>query len=707
MLLPTTHMCIATFTAALNAYIFLSLSLTYTHAHTHTNTHTHTHTHTHTLTHSLTHTHTHTHRMNSSEEADLFNFTMTYDNETDNETFNCLSSNISRSHVTDRMFWEITLQEGSIAVAVVFAIYFLLAFGWNFFIIATFLNKRKLLREPANILLLNLAIADLTIAMTQMFFSVVTEAAEEFIFGETDVVRCGMCDFTGVFFMLLYGVSMHTLATLSLDRFLLLYKPFRYKKIMTQRNTVLLVVGIWLISSFLALPPVLGFGQIEFNTRFGSCVPRFTGKNLHSNLPNFFYIAYVTLESLFPIVTIAICSFWTYRFINKFLTRNYRRRSFYNRRGNDGVVHQRQEDSRYHHQQQQLVKVFGALLLSTLISWFPVILVIIVIGILGGKPEKVPDWVYVVGWICYLTAPVFHPIIESFFVKDMRLVVCKGVRQVNRASSFIAKSTTGMFANKDIEMANEKADSPEYVSERKIQFFGKKGNRNRLTSSISMTTEVTDIPQSSSHNNTPSPQVEKKVPAATEETDHGHVATTEVLLRDKQNGSVTSSATKPRRITFSDESPPLLLHGRDSPQATGETPTSAGGSPMTARNNGVRKSALKLPREPPSLTPVGETGGEESPSSGDGSVFNTPDSPQAMQNLIQTETEWNGGLMDSKPLAQGYGNRTTQEHLNSSETGGDSPDNDNYNGEHDSSDLNLLQTVYHSDELRRGSLTLV
>jgi hypothetical protein len=602
-------------------------------------------------------------------------------NETENSTeFNCLADDISDTNITNSTFWRIFLKNGAPAVSVVFGVYFLLAFIWNLFIIVTFLNKRKMLREPANILLLNLAIADLTVAMTQMFFSMITAAYVEFVFGDSDVVRCGMCDFTGVFFMLLYGVSVHTLAALSFDRFLLLFRPFRYKKIMTPRNTVVIVVLIWLISAVLSLPPLGGFGQIEFNRRFGSCVPRFGGTNLRSGLNNFYYVAYVAIASLFPIVTIVVCSFWTYRFINKFLRRNYRRRSFYSRRGRDSVIQQQQEDTRYHHQQQQLVKVFGALLVSNIVSWLPVLLVIVVIGALGGRPEKVPDAVYVVGWICFLSAPVFHPIIESFFVKDMRLVVCKGITRVNRAGSFIARSTTGMFGNKDMEMANEKAEDTDYVSKRKIQFFG----RGRLTSQLSMTTEVTDIPLPSSRNNTPSPSVAQKLEQANRAADG-------VQLRDKSssNDDAVSSSSKPaRRITFSDESPPLLH--RDEGSVSGETTE----SPVT--RNGIRKSAMKLSsRDRPSLTPVGEIDAEDSNSSADGSVFALPASPQ---NLTD-----GGRGMESDLTVSGYRNRTVQESEQLHEEPG-SPSNSN--GEVDNaSELQLLETVYDSE--RRSSWTLV
>ena len=610
---------------------------------------------------------------------------------TDNGTeFNCFSRNISSSRVTNTSFWEITLSDGAPAVATVFGIYFLIAFGWNLLIVVTFLKKRKLLQEPANVLLLNLAIADLMVSLTQMFFSMVTEAAERFIFGASDVVRCGMCDFVGVFFMLLYGVSMHTLAALSFDRFLLLYKPFRYKKIMTQRNSIILVVVIWIIACLLALPPVIGFGQIEFNRRFGSCVPRFGGVNIRSNIMNFVYIVYVALESLFPIITIAFCSFWTYRFVNKFLRRNYiRRSSFYNRRQSDGATQLRHEDTRYHHQQQQLVKVFGALLVSNVVSWLPVFIVVIAVGVLGDA-DDVPDEIYVVGWICFLTAPVFHPIIESFFVKDMRLVVCKGIMRVNRAGSFIARSTTGMFGNKDIELANEKAGEEEYKSERKIKFFGK---RPRGMSTVSMTTEVTEIPPPSSRDNTPSPRIAQKRQDAKRAANK-----LDIEFRTKQANSTPSS--KPaRRITFSDESTPTLP----------ETP------PIESRN-GIRKSVLKSPRanEGSYLSPLGELDAEDTNSSADGSVFNSPESPQQADSEllgIVTDTSQAAGTKagvregvsasgepeNPVPTVPCFANVGSEEKLDANE-GASSPNDEA------ASDLKLLGTVYNE---RRGSWTLV
>ena len=501
------------------------------------------------------------------------------------EPFNCLADDISSTTISNRSFWQIReeLRSGAPVVAAVFCFFFVVAFVWNLFIIVTFLHKRQLMKVSANILLLNLAIADLMVAVTQMVFSIITESSKEFIFGSSDTIRCRMCDFSGVLFMLVYGVSMHTLAALAFDRFLLLYAPFKYKTIMNRATAVVLVLIIWAIALILAIPPVLGFGQIEFNLSFGSCVPRFGGENPSNGLQNFYYVAYIAIESLFPIITIAACSLRTYLFVNRFLRKGHRRRSFYSRRGSNRVQQQQKEDSKYQQQQKQLIKVFGALLISNVVAWSPVLIVIIAAGIRGA--ENIPHEVYVFGWICFLTAPVFHPIIESFFVKDMRIVVNRGILRAKRTGSFIARSTSNMFSAKDLELAHQKLNDENYTPEkRKIMFLGKKN------SILSAVTEVTDINMENS--NTPSPRVEKKLQESND-----------VTLRNE--GSQTP-AKQGRRITFSDETPPgsTLFLPAESPPV----------------HNGVKKSSLKSPKGSHILPPLGEIDFGES----NGSVFSSP-----------------------------------------------------------------------------------
>ena len=442
------------------------------------------------------------------------NFTMSNEtNTTVNITtgveFNCLvRENLSSSEVSNSTAWTIqeSLLYGTPYVATVILIFFLLSFFWNLFIIITFLVKYNLLKQPGNIILLNLAITDLLISVMVLLFSMVTEIAQEFVFGSTDLVRCGLCDTAGFFFLLLFQISIHSLAALSLDRFIHLTRPLNYKHIMKPWRAIVIIISIWVISFVLAVLPLVGFGQIEFNRNFGACVQRFTGENADSGLQNFYYVAFSTLWDLIPVVFLFVTNIWTYKFVSKFLKRNFRRASTYRREDKKTG-----DNKNYHKQQRQLAKVFSALLVSSMISWTPVLCVIFLIIFIPA--DDLPNEVYTFGWICYLTTPVFHPILESLFVKDLRYQVTRAKTSVQRAGSAILKSSTNFFfSDKALEEANEAMDErPDRPSTRRIVFFKPHTRPEKFESNTELYSISTAIP---------SPNIERKSSLAQKQSSH-------------------------------------------------------------------------------------------------------------------------------------------------------------------------------------------
>ena len=212
---------------------------------------------------------------------------------------------------------------------------------------------------------------------------------------------------------------------------------------------------------------------------------------------------------------------WTYKIVSKFLKGNFRRRATYRR--SEG---KQAENLRFQKQQKQLVKVFGALFISNIISYTPVIVVTIIFGALGD--DSVPSEIFIFGWICYLTTPVIHPIIESFFVKDLRLIVEKGQRNLRRASTVLFRQSTSLFKSKDLDIANKELDKNEGKkrSSRKIVFLSGKQSMSETTAD----TELVSMSRSS--------------PEATS------------ALATPTNGSAHATSPKrKRRITFSDETP--------------------------------------------------------------------------------------------------------------------------------------------------------
>lgn len=432
-----------------------------------------------------------------------------FDMNTSNDSFSCRNGSLSSSFITSETHWRINdnTEIGSIVVGAIIFLFFLVASIWNLFIIVTFFVKYHLLSEPANIFLLNVAFTDLLICLTTMVFSFVTAFAQEFVFGSSDVVRCAVCDMSGFFLVFLVFVSLHLLMAMSIDRFILLSRPLRYKSLMNRWKAILICVIIYIICFVLGVLPLLGFfGEIEFNSRFASCVPRFTPNR------NFYYVAFVAVEALIPIIVLAITNVWTYRLVSKFLKRNFRRRSTYNRRGTGDKTN---EDNKHQRQQKQLVKVFGALFVANIISYTPTILTIFLFAALtiNNLADIIPSEVYIIGFVSFLTSVVLHPIVESFFVKELRYQVNRARKGVRRVSIVIYRQTTQLFSNKALDEANKKVDDTSSASPlqaRSIRFLNGRTVNIPKQLNDTVTVEMDDMPSidnsSSSHSRSHTPE---------------------------------------------------------------------------------------------------------------------------------------------------------------------------------------------------------
>ena len=391
--------------------------------------------------------------------VDNNSFVANESNGSNGSTFSCLNLPLNDSYITNDTFWEANAsgQAANYAISSIVSIYFVVAFAWNLFIIMTYILKFRLLKEPANIFLFNLAIVDFMVTITIMLYTVIILAASKFVFGNSDFARCTACDAFGFFFDVLIAVSNHTLVALSFDRFILLAKPLRYKAIVTTWKAVVVMVVIWVVSLLIGLPPLLGFGQYEFNGRLGACLPRFSGER--NGFKNLSYLILAVADILICLLLLLLTNVWTYKIITKFLQRSLvRRRSF-----RDTPAGQTAEDDRFQKQQQQLLKVFSALFVAHLVSWSPFIIVILILsGLSADQVTKIPNVIFVLGWLAYLTHPVLLPIIETFFVKDLRYQVRKVNKEVRRSivsvGSAIMRASQVAFASDALDKANREVD---------------------------------------------------------------------------------------------------------------------------------------------------------------------------------------------------------------------------------------------------------
>jgi hypothetical protein len=154
--------------------------------------------------------------------------------------------NTTQNSTDDECIW--CLDEDLIGplMALFTTIIFILSLVINLFICVYTLSHPKSLKKSSTMFLFNLALISLLMTVLFMPFMVVASAAEEWIIGQSDTdQRDILCQITAFIFAYTVGVSVHTLAAISFDRFLSIVKPHHHKKYMTWKVALGIVVFIW------------------------------------------------------------------------------------------------------------------------------------------------------------------------------------------------------------------------------------------------------------------------------------------------------------------------------------------------------------------------------------------------------------------------------------------------------------------------------
>ncbi|KAM9701081.1 LOW QUALITY PROTEIN: melanopsin-A-like [Menidia menidia] len=123
----------------------------------------------------------------------------------------------------------------------------------NLLVIYAF-SKSRSLRTPANMFIINLAVADLLMCLTQAPVFFTTSLSRRWIFGEKG---CELYAFCGA----LFGIcSMGTLAVIAGDRFLVITRPLT-SLVLSRRRALLVLLGAWGYALGWSLPPFFGWSK--------------------------------------------------------------------------------------------------------------------------------------------------------------------------------------------------------------------------------------------------------------------------------------------------------------------------------------------------------------------------------------------------------------------------------------------------------------
>ncbi|XP_042254065.1 melanopsin-A-like isoform X1 [Thunnus albacares] len=134
----------------------------------------------------------------------------------------------------------------------------------NFLVMYAFCRSRSL-RTPSNIFIINLAITDFLMCLTQTPIFFITSMHKRWIFGKKG---CELYAFCGA----LFGIcSMMTLMVIAVDRYVVITRPLASLGAMSRRKALSIVAAAWVYSMGWSLPPFFGWSAYVPEGLMTSC----------------------------------------------------------------------------------------------------------------------------------------------------------------------------------------------------------------------------------------------------------------------------------------------------------------------------------------------------------------------------------------------------------------------------------------------------
>ncbi|XP_071954123.1 rhodopsin, GQ-coupled-like [Antedon mediterranea] len=134
--------------------------------------------------------------------------------------------------------------------------------------------RTKKLFTPGNMLIINLAVSDLNMVITQFPAMFITSVVGKWLYGD---VGCQIYAFFGSTFGVM---SITTISAISLDRYYVICKPMKATRTVTKRRSMYIIAFVWIYSIAWAVPPLLGFGRYTREGYGLSCTFDYTDQSI-------------------------------------------------------------------------------------------------------------------------------------------------------------------------------------------------------------------------------------------------------------------------------------------------------------------------------------------------------------------------------------------------------------------------------------------
>ncbi|XP_071756026.2 LOW QUALITY PROTEIN: melanopsin-A [Centroberyx gerrardi] len=277
----------------------------------------------------------------------------------------------------------------------------------NFLVIYAFSRSRSL-RTPANMFIINLAITDLLMCVTQspIFF---TQHAQEVIFGEKG---CELYAFCGA----LFGIcSMITLTVIAIDRYFVITRPLTSIGVLSRKRALIILIAAWAYSLGWSLPPFFGWSAYVPEGLLTSCTWDYMTFTPSVRAYTMLLFVFVFFLPLFIIIYCYIFIFRAIRTTNKAVGKI------------NGSIHGSSRDSvkSFHRLQNEwkMAKIALIIILLYVVSWSPYSTV--ALTAFAGYADFLTPYMNSVPAVIAKASAIHNPIIYAITHPKYRIALAK------------------------------------------------------------------------------------------------------------------------------------------------------------------------------------------------------------------------------------------------------------------------------------------
>ena len=329
--------------------------------------------------------------------TDILGVYLNYSPHTDNQ------SATATSHVHTRFSLPIM-----IPLAMVLACIILFTLIGNSLVVCAVVSFRRL-RSVTNHFVVSLAVADLTVAILVMPYSLLYEITGRWTF---DWVFCYFwisCDVTCC------TASILHLCVISLDRYLAITQPLTYRRRMSRRRALLMIAGVWLCSGAISFLPIyLGWFA---NTNIMDLYKDSTECGLFVNRT--YAVISSTTSFYFPLVIMFIAYFRIFKIAQKQSMEIAKlERSIGHFSGAEGN-RVTKKSKRINHD-MKAIRTLGTLMGLFFICWSPFFLMYLIVPFCSPGCYLPPTATSLITWLGYINSSI-NPCVYAYINRDFRM----------------------------------------------------------------------------------------------------------------------------------------------------------------------------------------------------------------------------------------------------------------------------------------------